>query len=59
MVHGRNVEIGRQHFGDGVAKLHFFALFAEIRGRYLDGVLFGFARFFGLGTFLRSKANFG
>jgi hypothetical protein len=30
----------------------------EVGGSHLDGVLFGFAQFFGLSAFLRSKANF-
>ncbi|HEX7359068.1 MAG TPA: hypothetical protein VF283_01115 [Bryobacteraceae bacterium] len=59
LVEGRNIEIRGQHFGDGVAELHFFALFSHFGGGDVDGVSLGFAGFFGLSAFLRSKANFG
>src|SRR5579875_3624859 len=58
-LEGRHIEIGGQNVREIVRKLDFFALFAQICNRDVEGVLFGLARFFFLSAFLRSKANFG
>ncbi len=54
LVERRNVEIGREKLSEIVGELHFFPLFAHIRDRDVDGVLFGLAQFGGLSALLQS-----